>query len=91
MKGERTDLDSSTPSARVRATSRMDPLTEADPWAGEDSACDENRLAHRRTEGPSPVNSDVVCALWVWLLCAALGAIIWGLAGYGLYRLLAEL
>ncbi|MGH3033488.1 MAG: hypothetical protein ACRDON_02890 [Gaiellaceae bacterium] len=89
MKRKRTDWRNSAP--RAPASSAPRPGTDDDPWAGEDVIWLEEDLARRwlTDTAPQPVNASVPSFLRVVLVCALLGALLWALAGYGLFRLIA--
>lgn len=89
MKRKRTDWRNSGPRAPASPAPR--PRTDDDPWAGEDVIWLEEDLARPwlTDASPQPANVSVPSFLRVVLVCALLGALLWALAGYGLFRLLA--
>jgi hypothetical protein len=86
MKRKRTDWK--RPTAQATAPPRP---RSGDPWAGEDVVWPEEGLARRwLTEAtPEPVDVSGPSVLRVAFVCAVLGALLWALAGYGLFRLIA--
>lgn len=86
MKRKRTDWK------RPSAYSTAPPRPGADePWTGEDVIWPEESLARRWLTNvtPQPVDVSGPSFIRVALVCALLGALLWALAGYGLFRLIA--
>ena len=82
MQPERTDRKRK---ARIPAVHAR---VEADRWIGEDSPwLGAPDLAWRRPEARSEPDGVSVQLFRVLLVCALLGAILWAVTGYGIYRL----
>jgi hypothetical protein len=85
MQPKRTDRK------RGAVTPAVHARVDADRWIGEDSAWLEARdFARRRPEARSEPDGVSVQLFRVLLVCALLGAILWALTGYGIYRLVSS-
>jgi hypothetical protein len=87
MKRKRTDWSHSAP--RAPAAPALRPEAVDDPWAGEDVSWLEEEPARPWLAEEAQQNVPAVSFLRVVLVCALLGALLWALAGYGLFRLIA--
>lgn len=66
------------------------PRTEDDPWVGEDKPwLDEEEHARRWADEDARESDKVVSVFRAVLLSAAVGAAVWALLGYVIYRLVA--
>ena len=82
MQPERTDRK------RKALTPAVHARVEADRWIGEASAwLEAPDLARRRPEVRSEPDGVSIQLFRVLLVCALLGAILWAVTGYGIYRL----
>jgi hypothetical protein len=84
MEKKHTDLGHRTPRGPAAAT------TADDPWVGEDSAwLDEADRLHPRLDGHAEEDQKVISFFRIAVMSVALGAGVWALIGYGVYRLVA--
>lgn len=89
MKRKRTDWSHSAP--RAPAAPALRPEAVEDPWAGEDVTWLDDEPTRRWLADVARQSENVpaVSFLRVILVCALLGALLWALAGYGIFRLIA--
>jgi hypothetical protein len=84
MTRKRIDLGQSP---RAWAPPTSEPKADDDPWTGEDAWLDETARQWLREDAAE--NEKLASLAWAVLVCSIVGAAVWALIGYGVYRLVA--